>query len=550
MVDSAVPAIMAKGFDCAELGSGQTKIFFAIRLDDRAALCSTLSLARHCSDAALVSAAWRKWGPGVTDHLLGDFAIVVHDRSAGHIWALRDHIGARPLFWRSSTKGYAFSGSIEPLLRDGENPPLDDVHLAAAMLGGHRCAPESTFYRDIRRIPPGHGLHIKPDGSIKTHRWWKPFERAQLGDSSVHALLEEGRELLCRSVHDRLCHDATIGFHLSGGLDSSAILALAVPQLAEFGSSGFGFAWQQPGDAGEGARIRTAANLAGFAFEVPATEVDRIVRLLRKDWAKGPNQWNLLHEDAVQDAASSRGIGTIFSGWGGDEAISFNGRGLHAEYLASLQLAKLSGITRDRSIRAFGSAFRVGWRQMRHQAKPDAAGRPHTYLAADFLASVPILPKRQVDLRSGRAAMQTLLALGTISERVEDWAISGRSKGLDYLYPLLDRRMMEFAYRLPSSVFRKGGIKRWFFREMMRDQLPEQIRTEQSKHEPQRTGDLALQLSAAFRALAEELQDRASTMARAQYFDMGALIADLRDPPKVGDPRLGDLRRAVQFLDF
>ncbi len=541
---------MAHGLKAADSGFGQAQIFYVARFDDRAASCARLSLANDCTDAELIGAAWRRWGLAFADHLLGDFAIILHDRATGQIHAVRDHIGACPLFYRLRKGCIEFSATIEPLIGEGEGLEFDPSHIAAAVLGGHRSAPDSIFYRDIRRLPPGHSLTVDRDGNCETYRWWKPRIGPPDRTPPIEALLEEGRELLARSVQDRLQSNAKIGFHLSGGLDSSAIVALAAPQLPAMGSSAIGFAWQGLGEGGESDRIRAAVAMAGIEFVVPAVDAERVAHLLRQDWAKGPNRWNLLHEDAVQDAASQHGVDAIFSGWGGDEAISFNGRGLQGEYLSRLRFAKLASLSGTRNLRSIARVFREGWEQLSARPKPDGLARSNTYLSADFLASVTLPPKRSVDLRSVHSALETLHGLGSVSARVEDWALSGSAKGIDYLYPLLDRRLMEFAYRLPSEVFRKGPVKRWFFREMVRGLVPEPIRTDPSKHEPLRTSELAGKLSVALRMLGEEVAALGSSMKRAEYFDIERLVADLRDPPKFGDPRLGHLRRAVQFLDF
>lgn len=542
--------VVAYGLQTVEPDLEQPQIFFTARFDDKAASCAKLSLATGCTDADLIGAAWRKWGMEIVDHLIGDFAITIHDRATGQIHAVRDHIGACPLFYRLRAGRLEVSASIEPLIGAGERLAFDHGHIAAALLGGHRVEHSASFFHDIRRLPPGHGLIVKRDGTVETYRWWKPVIGPSSRPASLGELIEEGRELLGRSVHDRLRSDARIGFHLSGGLDSSAIVALAVPQLSAIGSRATGFAWQGLGQGGESGRIQAAIDMAGIDFEVSAVDAERIAHLLRQDWTVGPNQWNLLHEDAVQDAAAQHGIEAMFSGWGGDEAISFNGRGLQAEYLSGFRLSKLASLSGTRKLRSIGRVFREGWEQLNARPKPDGLARSNTYLSADFLASVSFPPKRSVDLRSVHSALETLLGLGSVSARVEDWAMSGRAKGIAYHYPLLDRRLMEFAYRLPAEVFRKGPVKRWFFREMTRGIVPEAIRTDPSKHEPLRTGDLAAKVSTALRMLGEEVEARGSAMKRAEYFDMERLLADLKSPPQFGDRRLGHLRRAVQFLDF
>lgn len=494
--------------------------------------------------------AWRKWGPDLSAHLLGDFAIAIHDADKGTTWATRDSIGAVPLFYRIDRAGCTFALSIADLIDPAEVLELDLEHIAAAILGGHRADPATTFFRDIRRVPPGHSIRIAPDGSTETTRWWQPFASEVLHETRTADLIEHGRELLATAVKDRLRPASTVGFHVSGGIDSSAIVALASRDLDRVGSRGVGFAWQPAGDTGEGARIRTAAEMGELDVSVPVIDPARIAHLLRKDWATGPNQWNLLHEDGVQRLAAGAGVQSIFSGWGGDEAISFNGRGLHAEYLRRLRFGALANLGDRRSARGVGGAIREGWRQQFPPRPRSATALSRTYLSRDFLHSVDIPAPRGFDGRSVRTAMQSLHAYGSITERVEDWAVSGRTHGIEYLYPLLDRRVMDFAYRLPADLFCRGAVKRWFFREMTRGLLPEDLRTEPSKHEPVRTGDLANKVATALRALGEEVEARQTTMKRARFFDMQRIIADLKNPPAPGSTRLGHLRRAVQFLDF
>lgn len=138
---------MAHGLKAADSGFGQAQIFYVARFDDRAASCARLSLANDCTDAELIGAAWRRWGLAFADHLLGDFAIILHDRATGQIHAVRDHIGACPLFYRLRKGCIEFSATIEPLIGEGEGLEFDPSHIAAAVLGGHRSAPDSIFYR-------------------------------------------------------------------------------------------------------------------------------------------------------------------------------------------------------------------------------------------------------------------------------------------------------------------------------------------------------------------------------------------------------------------
>ncbi|MCB2086537.1 MAG: hypothetical protein H6920_11580 [Sphingomonadaceae bacterium] len=502
------------------------------------------------TDAALILDAYRKWGVELTDHLTGDFSIVIEDRAKGIATALRDHIGSWPLFYSLAPSGkLLFSDDLAALKDAIGDCALDDSYVVSALLGGRRTPLDRTFYQALRRLPAGHRLEVK-SGTSRATRWWHPFEHPQLADRSIDSLVEEGRTLLRDAIADRIDATHKTGIHVTGGLDSSSILGLGLPLLRGIGSTAVGFAWQEPANTDEGPRVAAAVKMAGIELHAPKPDLAMLDGLWRQDWASGPSQWNLLHELAVQRAAQDLGVSRIFSGWGGDEAISFNGRGLHGEYLAALRFGKLASLSPRAGLPGLASAVRTGLRELARPRLQTAALSPQNLLSGEALASCSPSPAKDADLRSCRSAMRSILDLGTITARIEDWAMSGREHGIEYRYPLLDRRVMEFAYRLPSGVFRRGTTGRWFFREMMRGMLPDPIRCERSKAEDLRSTALIELVQQSFRSLASEVRDRRNAFARAHYFDMDRLIAALESPPGIGDPALGQLRRAIQFLDL
>nr|WP_137677819.1 asparagine synthase-related protein [Parerythrobacter lutipelagi] len=549
---------MLQAKDCSEGKSpfiriegpgGQSEFFIDARLDERSALAHKLNLPDSANNAELLAAAFFRWGSELCSELLGDYALIAIDRKSGSIHAFRDHIGARPLFYAVSGGIFLFSSDIAGLVTTLGISTLSEEVLASEIVGGRRTDATRTFYQQIRRLPAGHRLEVR-NGEAKLSHWWQPFSSPAASSSSIEALLDEGRDLLDRAVADRVGTDERIGIHVTGGLDSSSILALGMPRLRGAAAPPIGFGWQGPAATDEGPRVEAALALAPDIFRAPQLDDVQLLDLWRQDWTRHPSQWNLLHELAVQQDAERHGIGVMLSGWGGDEAISFNGRGLHAEYLRAMEFSKLASLSPRRGPAGMAAAIKAGLREALPPKDKQSSAPVGSFLKREFIASVDLPERAAIDSRSCRDAMQSLLQLGSVTARIEDWAISGRRHGIDYRYPLLDRRVMEFAYRLPSEHFRQGTTKRWFFREMMRGLLPEEIRSETSKLEDLRTRSLIARLQQSFVAIADEVEDRRRTLKRAEFFDMDRLIEAMRRPPAIGNPQLGHLRRALQFLDI
>ena len=140
--------------------------------------------------------------------------------------------------------------------------------------------------------------------------------------------------------------------------------------------------------------------------------------------------------------------------------------------------------------------------------------------------------------------------LGRITQRIEDWAASGAQHGIEYRYPLLDRRLMEFAYALPPGQFLRGKLNRWIFRYAMDPILPPAVCWNTNKFEQSRVDALGRLLISAFGSIADELAARSAPPSRARYIDMPRLMQDLARA-RAGETRgLSHRRIALQFLDF
>ena len=180
------------------------------------------------SDTEVLAHAYEEWGAQCLDRLNGEFAFAVWDRETSELFLARDRFGIRPLFLMENGGRLAFASEVKALLRHPDaSRALDPVAIVQAFTLW-ATEPARTAFAGIRELPPGHWLRVGPHGR-EERRWWD-VRFASPDDTRTEpesVLVEELAELLDDATRIRLRADVPVGTYLSGGLDSSAVTALA-----------------------------------------------------------------------------------------------------------------------------------------------------------------------------------------------------------------------------------------------------------------------------------------------------------------------------------
>ena len=543
------------------------------RLDDRDALCAALGVPQPdragLADGDLILRAYRRWGEACPHHLLGDYAFAVWDTRTHTLFCARDHIGARPLYYAETVQGFVFASAVEGVLAaPGVSDAIDEATVAQYLTGLSLLSTTRTFFESVRKLPPGHTLTVGGDtlrqGSVSSRlpvrleRYWRPeaVPRAQPASDDEYA--EEFLALYAQAVQDRLHGADPVGVHLSGGLDSSSIAVLAARELRRQGRPApLAFSWlpalgaaaPAPTYAEEYARIDAVCARAGLQVFHRALSPADFAAVLRRDGAY-PGVHVHPNEEVVQQSAEELGVHVLLSGWGGDEGASFNGRGHLERLLLSGQWGKLAAECRAGgadSRHVLGCVLNLAFPGLMLDLRRLRRARSGM-LAPAFRRRTP-RPEpvpRHLDVRRSQVR---LLQFPHLSVRIEGWAASGARRGIEYRYPLLDRRVLEFALGLPPAQFRRGRWRRWLMRQALRTVLPSEVCWHASKEDPARFEAMRAAFFGAVPAIREELA--AAAPSRAGYVDMARLLESLngdhlRTEPQV-DPGIGT---ALQFLDW
>ena len=181
---------------------------------------------RTRSDTEVLLAAYAAWGEAMLERLNGMFAFVIHDRRSGELFGARDRFGVKPLYYTRQGGSFYFASELKAFEAAGVALSPDEKVWSEYLVFGSYGQPHETFWRNIRQLPGGHSFHHR-DGILNISRWYDFVERVKaIETEGINEVMECYESLLAESVDLRFRADVPVGFNLSGGLDSSTLLAM------------------------------------------------------------------------------------------------------------------------------------------------------------------------------------------------------------------------------------------------------------------------------------------------------------------------------------
>ena len=179
---------------------------------------------RTKSDTEVIIHAYEEWGFESVHKFNGMFAFALWDARKRSLWVVRDRLGIKPLYYHWDSHIFLCSSEIKPLLKTGFLKAEGNVRVLDAYLSlGYVPAPE-TMFKGIRKLRPGHFLHVK-GCHLEEKEYWD-FADPEPSTMSFEEAKLQIAQLLKDSVEKRLMSDVPLGVFLSGGLDSSAVVAI------------------------------------------------------------------------------------------------------------------------------------------------------------------------------------------------------------------------------------------------------------------------------------------------------------------------------------
>ena len=237
---------------------------------------------RTDGDTEVLLAMFREYGPAFVSRLRGQFAHAIHDAGDGSVWLFRDRFGILPLHYWHDAHQLIFASEIKALLPVLPRRPEVDRYGLEAYLA-HRSVPApDTLFAGVKKLPPGHRLHATRHGSIKIERWWSLPANDTTQPVSPGRAVQIVSEALDASVEANLVADVPVGAYLSGGVDSSLIVALMRRRMSssEVHTFSAGFGDPQIDEVQHARRVSRHLGTTHHEVTVTADDFERLWPLL------------------------------------------------------------------------------------------------------------------------------------------------------------------------------------------------------------------------------------------------------------------------------
>jgi asparagine synthase (glutamine-hydrolysing) len=441
-------------------------------------------------DAEVLLHAWAEWGEGTLDRLNGMFAFALWDESERSLTLAADPFGEKPLYYAEADGRLVFGSEIKAILHDPAVPAdADDEAVALFLTRGSMPEIHRSFFRGVLRLPAAHVLRWQ-DGRVELRQYWRP-EPVDVPAAYAEAV-ELLRELLLDSITLRLRSDVPVGTSLSGGIDSSTVVALSAALAGDhrrhaFTASFPGFA-RDEWDFAEQVAERAGVVEHHRVEPTPEALVGDLAQLVL-DHEEPVGSLSIYAQWRVMAAAKEAGVTVLLDGQGGDE--------LFAGYPTAIGFA-LRSVPRLEALRELAgkprSAAEVG-RSLAMDFLPDPARRLYRRRTASPYSSPELVaataPKERALLRPRRGTPldRELFAESFDTSLPSLLRYADRSSmawSREVRLPFLDRRIAELALSLPASfLYRRGTTKR-IVRDAARGIVPDAIlrRTDKVGFEP------------------------------------------------------------------
>lgn len=443
---------------------------------------------RSSSDTEVLVAAYEAWGAACVERIEGMFAFGIWDGEREQLLLARDRLGKKPLAYWHDGRTLAFASELPALTcLPSVSRALDSQSLAAYFSLGF-VPGERSIFAEIRKIPPGH-RGLWRDGRLTVERYWNPIDalsRPTRTGASDEQLLDELDGLLGRAVRQRLISDVPLGAWLSGGVDSTLVVAemcAAGGRTARTFTIGF-----------DDERLNEAEHARALAKHLGTQHEE--FRITAAEMVAAVPEAAAVYDEPFADEAgiptyvlskmTRRHVTVALCGDGGDEG--FMG---YSHYRRGRMLAWIDALPRPlrRAISAVGLGLGGGplrrrlhsfayedWAdlyvKMTSTLRQDALGR---VIDVPFLLDGTIY--RDVARQLGRREPETMLALFDTMTTLPDKFLvkvdrASMRAPIEVRAPFLDHHLVEWALALPRSAKLRNGTTKHLLRELLYRKVP------------------------------------------------------------------------------
>lgn len=451
---------------------------------------------RNRADAELVLRAYEVWGRDCLAHIDGDFALVIWDARRREAFCARDRIGNKPFNYHWNDKTFVFASELHTILALPWMSEILNEGMLAEFLANEWYSRDETFWQGIIRLVAAHRMVVDASG-LRLEQYWLPDLWATLPYAKDEEYIEHYRELFGDVVRRMTRSHQPVAIEVSGGLDSSAIFAMAEhlrrqQKLPTPDILGYTLNFHDDSDANELEYSRAVSQY----LDVPVAEILPAIMPLSwyRDWARiyreFPGYPNGTMAIDLRRAAHRLGCCTILSGVGGDEWLGMPWDG--AYYTEELALKNWRNVLlcfrRDCSdigvrrtlwwLCRFGVApllpnlVKTIFRNIQNTRKQRPSWMTRSLLDSfEERRNTKPMPSFSVQRRGQTIQIKILHGAYDALAREMEERLNARL-GLERRLPFFDVRIIQFAFSTPERLRSRGNMTKWLHRQALINILP------------------------------------------------------------------------------
>jgi len=441
------------------------------------------------SDSETIVHGFEEWGEAVVEKLRGMFVFVLFDREKDELFIARDRLGIKPFYYSKHKGKLIFASEIKAILEsfNVDRSPNDKAIYRFLNYRIHDVD-EDTFFKNVKRLLPGHFMKVQSDGSFDIKKYWNPeFNPEFSSKKSDDEYANEFKDIFTEAVDLHLIADVPVGVTLSGGLDSSGITSLSKKLYDERYPDAeqeiIAFSAVHPGETVDETKyIDKVVKATGIKSVKIKPEVDKF-------WEDLEN-WVYFQEEPVISGApyayhtvmreASKQVTVLLSGQGGDELLA----GYIPYFLTYLKSAKDS--------HKYWPMIRETWmgkdlyfkyfiKKLRESRDKSPKIDPKRVLSSEFMDEFKDLGTRFTPSRNLNQRLFEDVTIHTTPSLLRYEDKNSMANSLESRVPFFDHKVVEYIFNLPIDQKIKFGWNRFIYRNAMKGVIPEDIRTRRSK---------------------------------------------------------------------
>jgi asparagine synthase (glutamine-hydrolysing) len=460
-------------------------------------------------DTEVIPAAYDFWGADCLHHFDGMFAFALYDEKSKEIFIARDRFGEKPLYYyadfdKGKLKQFIFASEIKAIWEAGVQKEINQTMLLNFITLGYVQNPSDnteTFYKNIVNLPQSHYLIVSAHTNKIAVKKWYELKIQNLKINNENEVIEKFTELFFTSVKRRLRSDVHVGTSLSGGIDSSSILA-AIDyfkqnnELSETWSN-VAFTAVFPGfEKDEAANSKTIAehfDIAQFITTPSAADCVNYFEQLMYYQDEPVQSSSVMVQFFVYALAKEKNITVLLDGQGADEILAGYKKYTHW-YLQQLLRKNFSEFNHEKKLlvqnrfletwnwKNYGATFFPAQTKKQLELKAYRIQKNNSFIRKDFLIQnfnkislqKPVIKNLEDNL------YYSTFQFG-LAELLRYADRNSMAHSEEVRLPFLNYKLVEFIFSLPSSYKIKNGFTKWILRKAMNNYLPGQIVWQKNK---------------------------------------------------------------------